>query len=171
MNDHIFSLFMEVINAAANGRYCHGNGAQWCIVDVQGNNLCIDTISGKTEFVAPNPVAPHTDMVTARNLEQFLMSEEAVNRSETVQTGYHAVRNAALDILRAAQNNGVYYFNGGQCTIETGWNSVRVYDTSVRGQVTVHTMGKMASWKYITANGGYKQKLNKESLDFFNSLI
>ena len=171
MNDHIFGLFMEVINAAKSGRYCHGNAAQWHIVDVQGNSLCIDTISGKTEVVTPNPVAPHICLTTARNLEQLLMTEEATNRSETVQYGYHSVRNAALDILTAAKNNGIYYFNGGQCTIDSGWGSVRVYDTSVRGQVTIHTMGKMASWKYIKAMGGQKQQLSKESLDFFRSLI
>lgn len=171
MNDHIFGLFIEVIKAAAGGRYCHGNGALWCIVDVHGNNVCIDTTTGKIHMVAPNSIAPHTDMVTARNLEQFLMTEEATNRSETVQYGYHSVRNAALDILRAAQNNGIFYFNGGQCTIDTGWGNVRVYDTTVRGQVTIHTMGKFASWKYIKAVNGYRQQLDKQSLDFFNSLI
>lgn len=171
MNDHIFGLFIEVIKAAAGGRYCHGNGALWCIVDVHGNNVCIDTTTGKIHMVAPNPVKPHTNMRTARSLEQFLMSEEAVDRSTTVQTGYHAVRNAALDILTAAKNNGIYYFNGGQCTIDSGWGSVRVYDTSICGQVTIHTMGKMASWKYIKAMGGQKQQLSKESLDFFRSLI
>ena len=169
MNDVVFNLFIEVINAAKTGRFCHGNAAQWYIVDVQGNNLCIDTTSGKIEVVAPNPVAPHVCLTTARNLEEFLMESEANYRIPVICKGHGAVSMAAQDILSAHKNGRVLHYNGGQCTINTGWGNVKVYDLCVAGQVTIHNYDKLGSWKYMRINNGYN--LNEDSVKLFQSLI
>lgn len=171
MNDHIFSLYMEVINAATSGRYCHGNGVHWCIVDKHGNDVVINTLTGITTVqLVPNPVKPYVNMDIARTLEQFIMNSKADDIWTGVSTSYDDIRYAAQAILWAAENGAVCHFNGGQCYIDTGYG-VHIYDTTVRGQIGSTTMGKMASWKYHRANGVNRQTLDKGSLDFFKSLF
>lgn len=169
MQDKTFNLFIEVINAANDGRYCHGNGAQWCIVDNDGNNVVIDTIRNERVIVdTPNQVAPHAEVATAANLERFLMNSEATNVNTTKYDGYYAVNTAVQDILAAAATNNVWHFNGGQTVIEK-WGCIYSYDTTTRGQVTVTSMGAFASWKYKRAAIN-KQPLSDEAIKFFKSL-
>ncbi len=168
MNDHIFNLFIRVIKAAESGNFCHGNGAIWCIVE-DGKNVVINTMNGTVEFdVNPNPVAPHTCNTTVRSLEQFLMNQEA-SCSTVTNEGYTNIRWAKEDILRAHNNNEVLYFNGGQCWVLLG-GMVSCYETALRGKVTITRYGRLASWQYLRASGGYRQQLSEESIKFFRSL-
>ena len=167
MNDHTFALFIRVINAMKTGNMYHANGAQWCLHE-NGKDIVIDTVSGVVSaYNAGNQVKHAMDV---RHMEQFLMSQEPTTVFESVDTGYYAVKNAAQDILRAADNGGVYYFNGGQCTIDSGWGTIRVYDTSTRGQVRTTSMGLFASWKYVKASGGYRSGLSEAGKSFFRNL-
>ena len=167
MNDHVFNLFIRVINAMQTGNMYHANGAQWCLHE-DGKDLVIDTQSGIVSAYNAGSQVRHS--MDTRHMEQFLMSQEPTTVFESVDTGYYAVKNAAQDILRAADNGGVYYFNGSQCTIDSGWGTIRVYDTSTRGQVTATFMGVFASWKYNKANNGHRQGLSEAAKSFFHNL-
>ena len=167
MNDHTFALFIRVINAMKTGNMYHANGAQWCLHE-NGKDIVIDTQSGiVSAYNAGNQVRHAMD---ARNIEQMLMSEQPTTVFTSTDTGYYAVKNAAQDILRAADNNGVYYFNGGQCTMDSGWGTIRVYDIGTAGRVTTTFMGLFASWKYVKASGGYKQGMSEATKSFFRNL-
>jgi len=171
MNDHIFSLYMEVINAATSGRYCHGNGVQWCIVDGHGNHVVINTLTGITTVqLVPNPVDPHTDMETARSLEQYLMKAKADDIQTGVSSNYDHIRYAAQAMLWAVDSNAVCHFNGAQCFIDTGYG-VQVQDLSIPGQVTSVVLGRLASWQYLRANGNTRQRINKETLGFLKRYV
>ena len=167
MNDHVFNLFIRVINAMQTGNMYHANGAQWCLHE-DGKDLVIDTQSGIVSAYNAGSQVRHS--MDTRHMEQFLMSQQPETVFTSVDTGYWAVKNAAQDILRAADNGGVYYFNGSQCTIDSGWGTIRVYDTSTRGQVTATFMGVFASWKYNKANNGHRQGLSEAAKSFFHNL-
>ena len=167
MNDHTFALFIRVINAMQTSNMYHANGAQWCLHE-DGKDIVIDTVSGIVSAYNAGSQVRHA--MDTRHMEQFLMSQVPETVFTSVDTGYWAVKNAAQDILRAADNGGVYYFNGGQCTIDSGWGTIRVYDTSTRGQVTATFMGVFASWKYNKANNGHRQGLSEAAKSFFRNL-
>jgi hypothetical protein len=167
MNDHTFALFIRVINAMKTGNMYHANGAQWCLHE-SGKDIVIDTQSGiVSAYNAGNQVKHAMDV---RHIEQMLMSEQPTTVFTSTDSGYYAVKNAAQDILRAADNNGVYHFNGGQCTIDSGWGTIRVYDIGTRGQVTTTFMGLFASWKYVKATCGRKQGMSEATKSFFRNL-
>ena len=167
MNDHVFNLFIRVVNAMQTGNMYHANGAPWCLHE-DGKDIVIDTVSGVVSTYNAGSQVRHS--MDTRHMEQFLMSQQPETVFTSVDTGYWAVKNAAQDILRAADNNGVCYFNGGQCTIDSGWGTIRVYDIGTRGQVRTTFMGVFASWKYTKANGGYRSGLSEAAKSFFRNL-
>jgi hypothetical protein len=76
-------MLEDVISAARDGRYCHGNGAQWVYVSKSDSNAVIsaDHVSEKIHYynkeeseryLAGN--RPHRDESTARSLEDFIKS-------------------------------------------------------------------------------------------------
>jgi hypothetical protein len=74
-------LIRQVITAAREGRYCHGNGAIWCIVDKNNTKsvIVIDHVAGtrkvmsadESEKYLRNSRAYH-DESTAKSLEDFI---------------------------------------------------------------------------------------------------
>lgn len=74
------SLFLEVAEAAETGRYCHGNGAIWNIVDADGNSVVINTMEStrslcdqeSTEKYLAHSPAYRSDNV-ARDLRTFVL--------------------------------------------------------------------------------------------------
>ena len=167
MNDHIFSLFIRVMNAMESGNMYHHNGAQWCLHE-NGKDIVIDTLSGiVSAYNAGNQVRYSA---STRHIEEMLMSEVPTTVFTSTDTGYYARKNAAQDVLRAADNNGVYHFNGGQCAIDSGWGTIRVYDVNTTGRVTTTFMGLFASWKYNRVNSGYRGGLSEAGKSFFRNI-
>jgi hypothetical protein len=167
MNDHIFSLFIRVMKAMESGNMYHHNGAQWCLHE-DGKDLVIDTQSGIVS--AYNAGNQTRYSASTRHIEQMLMSEQPTTVFTSTDTGYYARKNAAQDVLRAADNNGVYHFNAAQCVIDSGWGTIRVYDVGTAGRVTITFMGLFASWKYNKVNSGYRSGLSEAGKSFFRNL-
>lgn len=167
MNDHIFALFIRVMNAMESGNMYHHNGAQWCLRE-NGKDLVIDTQSGIVS--AYNAGNQPRYSASTRHIEQMLMSEQPTTVFTSTDTGYYARKNAAQDVLRAADNNGVYHFNGGQCAIDSGWGTIRVYDIGTANKVTTTFMGLFASWKYNRINSGYRGGLSEAGKSFFRNI-
>ena len=74
-------LIRMVIRAARDGRYCHGNGADWAIVDPTNKSmvLAINHVTGKIAHLSQSEsekylrnTRPHRDEATARDLENFI---------------------------------------------------------------------------------------------------
>lgn len=85
MHQTTATLIGWIIDAAREGRYCHGNGAIYCIVDRVGNHQVIDLNGGMfgtmTLVSQPNPVEPHVSISTATNLEDFLSRHYLMDNS------------------------------------------------------------------------------------------
>lgn len=160
MTDRLFDLFQEVIDAAKEGRYCHGNGADWCIVektwDGQFRNVVIKTAGriGYKEYVdTPNPVPPYTAEKTANNLERFLDSYCGQEHSFSYNDKEFAFQRIRTELLREAIKAGkegrCLHFNGGQLYFKRENGFVRVVDFSLRGIVHVSDFGKLATRNYL----------------------
>lgn len=164
MNDHIFALFMRVINAAKTGNYVYGNGANWHIVE-GGKDVFVNTQLGTVEVsnVASVAVAV-TDMNTVRNIEQFLMSEEA-SMQTVIINGYHNRKMAVDAILHADKFGDLLYTNGAQYSVRSG-GLVTIWDIGTANRVAVTYKGALASWQHLTANGGYTVKLSEDTKNY-----
>jgi hypothetical protein len=171
MKDAIFNLFIEVLQAAAGGRFCHGNGAQWCVVDKMGNSVVIDTQAGTVTRTARNPIEPHSSNTVVRMLEDFLLGTEVFDGGFITLKGHGGMSWAAREVLTANMEGRILHWNGGQCHVVDGFNNVQVYDLCVAGEVRISSYGKHASWKYLQANGNKRQKLGEESLLRFRSML
>jgi len=161
MNDQTFNLFIRVINAASSGRYVYGNGANWHIVE--GNkDVFIDTQLGTVTMSSVDSTAVKgTDMQAVRNINAYLMEAEATMQTVHLD-GYHNCKMAVDAILWADKNNELLYSNGGQYTIKTG-GLVTIWDIGTRGRVIVTYKGAHASFKHITAHGGYTVSLSEDT--------
>jgi hypothetical protein len=75
------SLLKEVIEAAKDGRYCHGNGANWVIVDKRDRNtvIHIDHVRSERKVMSATESEnylrgnrPFRDDKTAQSLTDFI---------------------------------------------------------------------------------------------------
>lgn len=156
LTDRIFYLFIEVMKACQEGRFQHGNGAQWCIVDQLSGDVVIDTCAGSVNRVnTPDQVPAHTDMGTYNTLRSFLLQSDMQDNVTTTHTYGHAYRSTMDALVEACKSQEVLFTNGGQWYINHKNHPmlVFVYDISVKGRVTVTCMSAGNSWKYMQNNG------------------
>ena len=165
MTDHTYDLFQQVINAAKEGRYCHGNGAIWCIVEEQLNgslrNVVINTSQmgydnqlGIKQYVdSANPVAPYVANTTAANLEAFLDRQTGSVGSYSYSGEEYAFVRIQSELLREAIKAGkegrCLHFNGGQLNFKRENGQIRVVDFSLRSRVEVADLGALATRNYL----------------------
>jgi len=168
MTDWLAGLFEQVISAAKEGRYCHGNGAQWCIVEKTYNgqykNVVIDTsarnfdgnIGTKVYVDTPNPVAPYQADTTVNNLEQYLDRQTGSVGNMTYtekEFGIGTFNRILSDLLSEAINAGkegrCLHFNGGQLYFKRDSGRIRVVDFSIRGVAQVSDFGSLATRNYM----------------------
>lgn len=164
MNDQTFNLFNRVINAAKTGNFVYGNGANWHIVE-GGKDVFINTQLGTVEMsnVASTAVKV-TDMQAVRNINAYLMEADATMQTVHLD-GYHNCKMAVDAILWADKNNELLYSNGGQYAIKTG-GLVTIWDIGTRGRVIVTYKGAHASFKHLTAHGGYTVSLSEDTKNY-----
>jgi hypothetical protein len=166
MTDRLADLYQEVIDAARDGRYCHGNGAIWCIVektwDGQFQNVIINTaeinpFDGKPGFKqyceTANPVLPHKAEMTANNLERFLDVQTGPTNSYSYNDKEFGFQRILSELLRQAIKAGkegrCIHWNGGQLYFKQENGSVRAVDFSIRGIVHVTDYGKLETRNYL----------------------
>jgi prepilin-type processing-associated H-X9-DG protein len=74
-------LLRQVITAAREGRYCHGNGANWVFVDKSDTSrvIHVDHVRGTREVMNAadsekylRNSKPYHDEATAKSLENFI---------------------------------------------------------------------------------------------------
>jgi hypothetical protein len=149
LKQNIFFLFLDIISAAREGRYMHGNGAQWFIV-LRNEKVMIDTINGTTTPCPEYSAAEaHVDMETADNLERFLTSTQP-NPTHKVEMYMGRAREM---VKKAVNNNALLFTNGGQWYVKNGDYAVAVVNLAIRTQkVTIEVMDVHASWAYIRNN-------------------
>lgn len=192
MTDRLADLFQEVIDAAKEGRYCHGNGAIWCIVekawDGQFRNVVINTAEvnrfdgkvGYKQYVdTANPVLPHKAETTANNLEAFLDRQTGSIVSYSYSDKEFAFTRIQQELLREAIKAGkegrCIHFNGGQVYFKRENGFVRVVDFSIRGIVQVSDLGKLATRNYLqsgydpTCAGSANKFWAEKAQDFYSS--
>lgn len=156
MDNKTFTLFMEVINAAENGRYMYGNGAMWYIVDNYGQKVMINTVNGTRELIPSyNAAEAHTDLHTAKSLIKFLEKTERQAGYESTMP-YHKAKQVVAEAVR---KNELLFTNGGQWYINYSGTVVVVelgYSHRENGQemATVNAMSLHAAWGYRRFNGG-----------------
>lgn len=174
MSDRLAGLFQEVINAAKEGRYCHGNGATWCIVektwDGTTRNAVIDTsVAGpdgqlgyKRYVATANPAAPHASDTTADNLEDFLdryigsVVSHSISEQEFGQLVYARNLSELLkEAVKAGEDGRCILFKDGQLHFKQINNQVRSVDFSTRGIVKVNDFGVLASRNYMKTGFDY----------------
>lgn len=76
-------LLKTVIDAAKNGQYCHGNGADWVITDPERTLVQhINHVTGSVSWMSKEDSArymastrPYTDLGVAESLTAFIKSE------------------------------------------------------------------------------------------------
>lgn len=156
INNETFNLYMEIIFAAKDNRYMHGNGRYYYILDAYNNKVCIDVLNGSKVLVPEyNASQAHTSMDTVRILEEFLIATDAA----PVYTSEQSYTNARDMVAKAARNNNLLYTNGNQCYInECGTVlivelGVRTWNNSMGYVAQVHCMSLHAAWKYLKFNG------------------
>jgi hypothetical protein len=142
---------MDVIHAARNNRYMHGNGAQWFIVDNYGNNVMIDTTT-QYAFATPVPEykgTAYTCHTTAINLENFLM--RCHGEFFHTQMAYHTAKRIVRDHV---MDGNLMFTNGNQWYINNHGN-VQCYELGVAGDwAPVVSYDALSSWRYIQSTGG-----------------
>lgn len=165
MTDHTYDLFQQVIDAAKEGRYCHGNGAIWCIVEKQLNGSLRDVVIntsqmgynnqlGIKKYVdSANPVAPYVANTVVNNLEAFLDRQTGSVASYSYSGGEYAFTRIRAELLREAIKAGkegrCLHFNGGQVYFKRENGYIRVVDFSLRSRVEVADFGALATRNYL----------------------
>lgn len=150
MLDNIFSLFIEVIKAAREGRFLYGNGADWHIVDHTGRKLHINTSNGTVTQVPEYIGEAHADWRIADRLVNFLLAsnpcadfEYDIKYSDAVMHRDNSLRNGM-----------VLHYNGGQIYFRDYTNGVLWVDIStVRERTTMHRMSALRAFQYLQAMG------------------
>jgi hypothetical protein len=189
MTDYTYNLFQQVIDAAKEGRYCHGNGAIWCIVEKQLNgsirNVVINTSEtgynnqlGTKQYVdTANPVDPYVAMTTANNLESFLDRQQGFvgNLNMTSKEyGYSAMLTREIrEAVNAGKEGRCLHFNGGQLYYKRSNELIRVVDFSIRGIIQISDFGQLATRNYMrfgfdpSAARSANKYWAEEAMDFF----
>lgn len=137
----------------------HGNGAQWYIVDIYGNKVCIDTTTQYASAVnVPNYTGtPYTCHATADSLERFLMSSDGYihNSEQRYDDAFRQVKNHVLA-------GNLVFTNGNHWYIHNGSNIV-CYELGIRKDfVQVSCYDALATWKYgrgwnVSTNSGWRK--------------
>lgn len=169
MNDTMFNLYMEIAEAAKNERFCHGNSAVWCIVDINGNDVVINTMNGSRTIVdTPNPIVPHTCMVTYEIIIDLLMESkmEGGFQEFSIRKGESSYRKVADDVLSACREGRVRHFNGGQVYFDVkNHDYVMIVDTVSKGCFKISQFSKGGSWKYKKLTPDFK-KIDDDTIAF-----
>ena len=164
LNNAQFRAFITIIHAARNGRYMHGNGAQWYIVDTYGNNVCIDTT---TEHAYPVLVPTYTGVPrdcysTASNLERFLMACHGYIGTSEIQ--YHTAFNM---MKKHIQDGNLVYTNGNHWYVRVNDNIFCFELGIVRNVAVIHSYDALSSWRYIQSTTGSKCHVTDSTKQYF----
>ena len=156
---------MQVIDACNNGRYMHGNGAQWYIINTDNNKVCIDTTTSTpvTTLVPSYTGEAYTNYTTARNLEDFLMSchGEITETKRPYDMAKRYVRDLVMD-------GYCVYINGGQWYMNVNGN-VSCYELGALGEwATVRYYDALSSWRYLQSTGGGKATVTQSIKDYLH---
>lgn len=149
MKQNIFFMFLDILNAARNGRYMHGNGRYWYIVSEYGTKVVLDTIDGTTNACPDYDGTPRTDMDTVYSIERFL---KAADKQDNIPCEYDYY--TAKDIVRkAVQENNLLFTNGHQWYIKVGTHGVAIVPLGIlTDKVTIEVMDCHSSWVYMQSN-------------------
>lgn len=154
MRDNKFNLFVKVIEAAREGRFMYGNGAQWYVVTHTGTKVCIDTTADTTTVVPNYQGYPRTNTNVAEDLEAFLLQWDIeTDVRELPYTHAHDM------VKTAIRENNVYYTNGSDWYITYGYSGstvIRVTLGVVAKTAPVEVYNQHSSWCYNKMTGGYK---------------
>ena len=144
---------MRVISAAKEGRYYHGNGAQWFIEEA-GKKIAIDTMYATAKEVPTYEGTAHTSYTTASNLEAFLRVSDPELSHLTARTG-QSLYWSIDELVKAAADKRVLFSNGGYYVYLNNYNRVVwfMHSSGPRGSVDIVTMSELASWKYMQSHG------------------
>lgn len=144
---------MRVISAATEGRYYHGNGAQW-FVEEDGKKVVIDTMDATEKEVPTYEGTAHTSYTTASNLLDFLRVSESELSHLAVHTG-QSLYWFVDELVKAAADKRVLFSNGGYYVYLNNYNRVVwfMHASGPRGSVDIVTMSELASWKYMQSHG------------------
>lgn len=149
MKDNKFNLFIQVIEAAREGRFMYGNGAQWYITTHANTKVCIDTISDTTTATPDYVGTPRVDMDTVYSIERFLQTTSQ-EQAATVEYRYYDAKSI---VKEAVNSNNLLFTNGNQWYVRVATNYVLMVTLGTQtSHVTVHAMNMHASWVYMQEN-------------------
>ncbi|MEN9820703.1 MAG: hypothetical protein RL176_605 [Pseudomonadota bacterium] len=156
MNDNMFTLIMVIITAAREGRYMHGNGRYYYIME--GNKpVCIDLINGTKMVELTYVGTPMVCTATANSLTSYLMLQD----SESVPREYDA--RLAHDLVKEAVNSDrLLYTNGADWTIlHTDGKSVISVNLGQVNKATISSSNQHGSWKYMQQMMNYRATISE----------
>ncbi len=165
MNDNIFFLFMQVIEAARTGRLMpHRNGRYWYTVEY-GQKVCIDIHEGVQYSVPEHDGVPTTDMGVVSSLTRFLMNQES-----NVQVTEWAYWDVYAEIKKAYKEGRLLHTNGGTWTYlhDDGKTVIRGELGAKAEKVRFTVYGALASWQYLQNNGTCRAVLSEGTQKFMN---
>lgn len=144
---------MRVISAAKEGRYYHGNGAQW-FIEESGKKIVIDTVDVTEKEVPEYQGTVHTSYTTASNLRNFLRQSQSEMSHLAVLTG-QGLYWKIDELVKAAADNRVLFSNGGYYVYLNNYNRVVwfIHSNGPRGSVDFVTMSELGSWQYMQSHG------------------
>lgn len=171
MNTTTFDLFIRVIKAAREGRFMHGNGAQWNIVDESGRKIVIDTTNNTVEFTPDYDGKPYTSHDLAYRLEDFLALSES---SDDYSTDMEQHQAKAI-VGQETANGNLMFTNGAQWYLRAK-GTIIVIDLAcveIRGgyqreyrMVKYHAMSRHSAWKYVRAHGEIRATVTNDTRNF-----
>jgi hypothetical protein len=144
MNDNIFDMIMLIITAAEEGRYLHGNGVDFYIME--GNKpTCVDVLKGTKTVELTYVGEPIVCTSVAERLTSFLRLQESECSTREYNSGQ------AHDLVKQAVNdNRLLNTNGADWTfVYVDGKSVIRVNLGQTGKATVTSFNKHASWKYL----------------------
>jgi hypothetical protein len=151
LTDYIFGLFIEVMEAAKEGRFCHGNAGQWIILDKNGKMIEIDTNEGvvNRELNTPEQNPARVCMDTYDNISSMLMTSKTEEAYTTVCSGPE-YRKVMATLIEMIEDGRLKHTNGGIWTGVAKYHPGLIvsYTVSVRGQITFSQRSLAASWQY-----------------------
>lgn len=155
---------MRVISAATEGRYYHGNGAQW-FIEEDGKKVAINTMNATEQEVPTYEGTAHTSYTTASNLLDFLRKSESELSHLAVHTG-QSLYWFIDELVKAAADNRVLFSNGGYYVYLNNYNRVVwfMHSSGPRGSVDIVTMSELASWKYMQSHGN--ERVSKHTREY-----
>lgn len=160
VNDTTFNLLIDVMNAAREGRYIHGNGRIYHINDYRGCTVSIDIMEG---VATPEPRyigIPRRDFNAADSIRSYLMLAE----QEITQPLHYRWNDAHRMVAQAVQSDSLLYTNGGQWWIQQGASYVTCVNLAILADTAEVThLNAHASWVYLQQQGTYRYKVSEET--------